>query len=338
MSKPYVLLVTAVLAACRAGGNGDETDGGSTVDAADGVGCTALTPREVPLESFVMPQGFEARMAQLIDGAQSTLDLQMYLFTLDALAQKLVAAKNRGVTVRVLLDPDHEGNLNVTPTLTSGGVNWKNAPSLYEFSHAKYLIVDKKTAVIMSGNWNYDAFVSERNYGVVDRDPEDLADLQAVFDQDWAMANNQPFTAADLTCTRLIVSPTNTKQRVLEHINSATATLDVETMYVSETNVRNAIGAAKTRGVNVRVIINEATDDSVTYFKSLGIPVKTPDSFYLHAKLIIADDVAFVGSVNYSFTSLSKNREVGALVFEPDAFTPIQAQFDSDWSASDPVP
>ncbi len=338
MSKPYVLLVLALTSGCRSGGSGDDVDGGTTVDGPDGTGCTAMTPRSQPLESFVMPSGYEARMGALIDGAQSTLDVQMYLFTLDALATKLVAAKNRGVAVRLLLDPDHEGNQNVTPKLTSGGVNWKKAPTIYEFSHAKYLIVDKTQVVIMSANWNQDAFTSERNYGVIDRDPEDISDLQAVFNQDWALASGQTVEVLDLSCTRLIVSPTNSRQRILEHIGSATATLDIEAMYVSETNVRNAIGAAKTRGVNVRVITNEATDESVVYFKGLGIPVKTPKPFSLHAKLIIADDVAFVGSINYSLTSLSKNREVGALVFEPSAFAPIQSQFDADWTSSVAVP
>jgi hypothetical protein len=35
-----------------------------------------------------------------------------------------------------------------------------------------------------------------------------------------------------------------------------------------------------------------------------------------------------------SFTSLTKNREVGALVFEPSAFAPIQTQFDTDWAGA----
>jgi phosphatidylserine/phosphatidylglycerophosphate/cardiolipin synthase-like enzyme len=339
----YVLLVTLVAlvgSACRTdNGSGDDTDGGSTVDVPDGTGCTALTPRSQDVESFVMPQGYEARMNNVIDGAQDSLDIQMYLWTSTSLADKVIAAKNRGVAVRVLMDPDHDGNSTVKSRLTAGGVTWKNAPSIYEFSHAKYLIVDKKAAVILSGNWNYDAFVSERNYGFVDRDAEDIADTQAVFDADWASANGTSTTPADLTCTRLIVSPTNSKQRLLEHINTATTKLDVEAMYVTETTIRNAIGAAKTRGAEVRVIVNEATDDSVTYFKSLGIPVKTPGgAFFLHAKLIIANDVAFVGSENYSYTSLAKNREMGGLVFEPTAIGAIKTQFETDWNAADLVP
>lgn len=336
--KSTGVLVALCLVACRAEHGADVDAAVVRPDAPDGTGCTALTPRSQPVESFIGPTGLEARMGALIDGAQSTLDIQMYLFTVDALAAKVVAAKKRGVAVRVLLDPDHAGNQNVTPALTAGGVNWKKAPTLYTFSHAKYLIVDKAQVVIMSANWNVDAMRTERNHGIVDRDIEDIADVQAIFDQDWALANGQPPMLANLACTRLIVSPTNSKVRLVEHINSAKTSLDVEVMYISEVAIRDAIAAAKNRGVDVRLIVNEPTDDSVVYLKGLGIPVKTPAPFYLHAKLLIADDVAFVGSVNMSFTSLSKNREVGALVFEPTAFQPIKAQFDADWASSTAVP
>jgi phosphatidylserine/phosphatidylglycerophosphate/cardiolipin synthase-like enzyme len=146
--KSYVLVAVLCLGACRPESSADDADAAiATPDAPDGTGCTALTPRSEPPEAFIGPTGLEARMGALIDGAKSTLDVQMYLFTVDALAAKLVAAKQRGVTVRVLLDPDHEGNLNVTPALTAGGVNWKKAPALYTFSHAKYLIVDKAQTV-----------------------------------------------------------------------------------------------------------------------------------------------------------------------------------------------
>lgn len=332
------LVATSLLVACRADDNaGTEPD--AAVDVPDGTGCTALTPRSEAVESFVGPTGLQTRMGALIDGAQESLDIQMYLFTVKEIANKIVAAKNRGVTVRMLLDPDHDGNQNVTPILTSGGVNWKNAPSLYTFSHAKYLIVDKTEAVIMSMNWNVDAMINERNYGIVDRDPEDVADLQAIFNADWTVANGGAPMPADLACTRLIVSPTNSKVRLLEHIKSATSTLDIAVMYISEASVRTEILNAKNRGVAVRVLIADPADESVAPFKAAGIQVKEPSSsIYLHAKLIIADDVAFVGSENMSFTSLSKNREVGALVFEPAAFAPIQTQFNSDWSAGSTIP
>jgi phosphatidylserine/phosphatidylglycerophosphate/cardiolipin synthase-like enzyme len=212
--------------------------------------------------------------------------------------------------------------------------------ALYSFSHAKYVIVDKTQVAIMSMNFNADAMLNERNYGLIDRDPEDIADVQSIFEYDWAIAGGATAqTPANLTCTRLIVSPTNSKQRIVDHIKAATSTLDVEVMYITEATVRTAITDAKARGVTVRVLIEDPTDESVPVFKAAGIPVKQPpSSIYLHSKLIISDAVAFVGSENMSYTSLVKNREVGELVFEPTAFAPIQSQFDSDWNVSTAIP
>jgi phosphatidylserine/phosphatidylglycerophosphate/cardiolipin synthase-like enzyme len=341
MSKAFILLAAITsLIACRPGDSGEGPDATPSVDAAaDGTGCTALTPRTAALEAFVGPSGLEQRMAALFDNAKTSLDVQMYLWTVQGLANKLVAAKNRGVAVRVLLDPDHAGNDNVRPIFTSGGVAWKNAPALFTYAHAKYIIVDKTQVAIMSMNFNVDAMLNERNYGVIDRDPEDIADVQAIFEYDWAVASGATSVApANLACTRLVVSPTNSKQRLVDHINSAQATLDVEVMYISEADVRTAIINAKNRGVAVRVILQDSADSSVPALRAAGIPIKTATSFYLHSKLLIADQVAFVGSENMSFTSLAKNREVGVMAFEPTAFAPIRQQFDTDWNGAQVVP
>ena len=340
--RSLVLVVALVTVACR-GGSATSDDGGGP-DAPDGVGCTTTSPRSVEPEVFVGPMGLQARLTTLIDSAQTTLDVAMYLFTVKPLADRIVAAKARGVTVRVILDPDEAGNAAVMPILTAGQVPVRQATMLYPFSHAKYLVIDGTTAVIMSMNFNVDAMLNERNYGMVDKDPEDVADVAAVFEMDWAAAGNEPVRAADLTCTRLVVSPSNAKQRVLELIASAHQTLEVEALYVSETSVRNAIGTAAQRGVAVRVILESTQDQpgnavATTYFQGLGIPVHyVANEFYLHAKLIIADGVAFVGSENFSVSGLTLNREMGAIVFEPSQAAVMTTQFDADFAATSPAP
>jgi cardiolipin synthase A/B len=319
-------------------GGDDVADPDGAVD--PGVGCTAMSERAVEPEAFVAPTGLQNRITGFIDGAQSSLDVQMYLFTVTAIRDRVIAAHQRGVDVRVLLDPDHDGNISTRNQLTSAGVPTRNAPSLYSFSHAKYMISDGATALVMSANFNVDAMSSERNYGFIDRDPADIADIKAIFNMDWAAGGGEAPQPADLACTRLIVSPNNARMRVLELIASATSTLEVEALYVSETNVRNAIGAAKERGVDVRVILDGSPDnaDTIAFFRGRGIEVHTPSAFFLHAKLIIADGVSFIGSENYSLTSLTKNREVGALIFEPTQTAIVKSQFDTDWSTTPPVP
>ena len=314
---------------------GDDAPADAAPDA-PGPGCWGLSPRMPPAEAFVGPTGLQARMTGLIDGAQTTLDVQMYLFTVTAIADRIIAAKNRGVAVRVILDPDHEGNANVRTKLTSAAVPNRNAPALYSFSHAKYLVIDGKTAVIMSMNFNVDAMSSERNYGMITKDPDDVADTKAIFDMDWAGGGGEAPKPADLACTRLVVSPNNAKARITDFIKSAKTKLDVEAMYVAEEGVQTAIIDAKKRGVDVRVILETSSDNAQVkaLFMASNIPVKGAGTFFLHAKLLIVDGAAFVGSENFSITALTKNRELGGFIFEAGPLAMIQSQFDTDWSAS----
>jgi cardiolipin synthase len=307
-------------------------------DGVEGSACDPTSPRTVPIQAFVGPTGLQDRAAALIDSATKSLDIQMYLFSVADLAHHVVAARARGVSVRVIMDPDEAGNDPTYTTFTAGGVPWKTASRVYTYAHAKYLIIDRTTAVIMSMNFNADAMTTERNYGMVDTDPEDVTDLQTVFEQDWALANGKSPPTPDLSCTRLITSPVNSDPRILALIASATTTLEVEVMYITDGGIQSAIGLAYDRGVNVRVILENPNDQAenaavATYYLNKGIPVKyAVDQFYLHAKLIIADGTALVGSENMSPTSMTMNREMGALVFEPDQEAIIAAQFEADWA------
>jgi len=311
----------------------------------DGTGCTPTTPRTAEPMVFVGPTGLEDRLIGLVDSAQTSLDVQMYLFNDHPIADRIIAAHQRGVKVRIILDPDEAGNNAVRPGFLSAGIPTFDASAIYIYSHAKYMIIDRQKAVIMSMNFNVGAMSQERNYGMIDSDLEDVADVQAIFDQDFALAQGQSPKPPDLTCTRLIISPNNAKLRLLQFINNATTTLDVEALYVTETNVRNAIGAAKQRGATVRVILEdpandvEQNTDTTTYMTAQGIPVKYAPTteFYLHAKMIIADGIAFVGSQNFSQSGLSTNREMGALVFEPAQVATIQAQYEADWAVTTPA-
>jgi len=152
---------------------------------------------------------------------------------------------------------------------------------------------------------------------------------------DWAAGGGEAPRPADLSCTRLIVSPINARIRILDLIARAQTTLEVEAFYVSDPEVRDAIGAAKTRGAAVRVILAPTSDnaDEIAYFTGLGIPVRSPVGFFNHGKLIISDGVELVGSENFSQTSLTRNREVGALVLEPAPAQVIRQQFEADWAA-----
>ena len=329
------LALCLTLAACR-GPSGDDPDGGDDTPGDAGVGCEATDPRSPATEVFVGPTGLEARLAGFIDAATESLDVMMYLFTVDELADRVVAAHQRGVDVRVLLDPDHEGNPDVRSQLTGAGVQVRDAPARFEFAHAKYMLADGDTALITSANFNYGALDQERNYGALVEDTDDVADLAAVFDADWDGAADP-----DLDCTRLVVSPANARSRLIDLVSSAQSTLDLSVIYLSDSSVRTSVIQAHDRGVEVRVIFADPADfpDNLTTaetFRNQGIEVRFLRTISLHAKLILADGVGFVGSQNLSPTSLQDNREVGVLVTEAGPFSTLANQLDADWAAATP--
>lgn len=56
---------------------------------------------------------------------------------------------------------------------------------------------------------------------------------------------------------------------------------------------------------------------------------------YLHAKAISGGQYGFVGSVNFSSSSLNENREMGVIVKGPDLDI-LKTQFQKDWNAAAP--
>ncbi len=300
--------------------------------------CSDLSPRSVAPTIFIGPDAWESSIEAQIDSAQSSLDVQMYLFTITDVATHIISAQNRGVAVRVLLDSSEgPNNAAVIAKLTAANVPNHLDPTVFSFAHAKYMIVDKTKAVILSGNFNGGAVKTtgggERNYGIVDLDPDDIADLQSIYDADW-VAGPEP----DLSCTRLIVSPINSEDRILAHVKSAMHTLDIEVLYLDQTDIQAAVVDAYNRGVAVRVLLSSPTINpqntaTQTYLLGQGVEAKFLVANYLHAKMIQADGIALVGSENMSDTSLTKNREVGELIFEPTPAGEIHTQYEADWAA-----
>lgn len=305
------------------------TDGGPRPDATT----SDCTPEPIQFASiFVMPQGAEQRMVDFIDDATTSLDVQMYLFTVDEIKDAIVRAHARGVDVRVLLDYSHDGNISTRNALTAAGVPLRDAPTIFEFSHAKYMVADGQRALIMSGNFNVGAFTSERNYGVVVTNPEALTHVAAIFAADWAGTGG-----VTLPCTSLVASPNNAKPAILELIGGATNTLDLSVFYVSETNVIDAIIAAKARGVQVRILLADTSTnvESASDLRGEGLTVRFAKNVDLHAKLIVADGRALVGSHNLSNTSLTRNRELGVVV-PAEQSNAIRQQFETDWNNGSP--
>lgn len=297
--------------------------------------CSATSPRGAAVPTFTTPTADHfLPVTSLIDGARTTIDVTMYQLSSSVIRSSLAGAAARGVKVRVLLDRAQSENGPLVTTLGSLGIEARLTSSRFTYTHQKTMTVDGERTLVFSGNFDRASFETGRNYGIVTSDPEDVWDFEDLFAADW---DDAPIA---FTCTRLILSP-GSGQPIVELIDSAKSTIEMEALYASDSGILRALERAQKRGVAVRVLFNDpkfhvgdAGDEAARLAKA-GIPVRRLPSRFIHAKIIVADGAElFVGSENFSTNSLTKNREAGVrLPFAAASGELVKSTFEGDWAA-----
>ena len=267
--------------------------------------------------------------------AKSRVRVLIYQMGAGPILDGLIAAAHGGLDVRVIMDKSQAPvNQKYKTALEAAGAHVLWSDPQFSFMHAKVMIVDDATAIVSTGNYAATQLASERNYVMTDTDAGDVASLGKLFDADFER------TAPDLSCTRLLVSPINSRDRILAVIAGAKSELLVESMQLADGAVRDAIAARKDAGVEVRVIVADpswiaANDDAAKFMTAHGIEGRRMLAPKVHVKSILVDGkVAYAGSENLSQTSLDKNREVGLVVTEPGNVAKMRATFESDWTTA----
>jgi len=289
-----------------------------------------------------------ASIYKLINAAQSTIDMTMYELQDTTAQNDLCHAVARGVKVRVILDVNLEKSNNTSAynQLSGCGVNVKWAWTTYSATHQKSILIDYGTSnaqvAIMSLNLTSRYYSTSRDFAVIESDPVDMGAIEATFNKDFAHTSVTPSNGDDL-----VWSPTNSRTALLNIINNASTSLLVENEEMSDSGIVSALENAASAGVNVTIVM---TDNSKYYsnldaLKSAGANIATyPNdntSLYIHAKAIVADygtssAVAFVGSENFSYYSLNKNRELGITTTDANVMQQLSSTINNDYSGGNP--
>ncbi|MGW3197665.1 phospholipase D-like domain-containing protein [Streptomyces sp. NPDC001118] len=304
---------------------------------------TAVPANAASYSAFAFSQsGGQPTIYDFINSATSKLDMTMYELEDTTAVNDLITLKNKGVTVRVVLDRQHKSANNAAYTsLTNAGIGVVWSSSAFTYTHQKTITVDGTKSLILTGNLTSQYYATGRDYGVFTDDTRDVAAIEKVFDADYAATSVTP-TDGD----HLLWSPTDSRNRLVSFINSATKTLDVEELEFSDSTVVNAIVARAKAGVKVRVVLENPSSYSseVSAIKAAGgtvVGYSDPAGFYIHAKAMVADyglstQEVEAGSMNISSNSLSNNRELGIIltgtgVAQPAAQT-IETTFAGDYA------
>jgi phosphatidylserine/phosphatidylglycerophosphate/cardiolipin synthase-like enzyme len=274
----------------------------------------------------------------LINGARRSIDVTMYEFADTTAEHDLAAAAKRGVQVHVILDERQKSlNSNTFSYLSSHRVKVVWSSSRFTYTHQKTVVADGSKAVIMTANLTSKYYPTSRDFLVIDTNRADVAAITAVFDADFAHRAVSPGDGADL-----VWSPTDSQDKLLALINGATSSLRIYSEEMGDTTVENALVKAAKRGVDVQVCgENEDGEYDSAYAKlaRAGIHISYYSSstgFYIHGKVIEADYGTgharmFVGSENFSRTSLDDNRELGLIISDHAALSAMARTFAADF-------
>jgi len=332
-------LASIALAAC----GGATADASPPNDPADDAaesdlstrGCTPTSKRAHALVLNVEPTDASGPWTDVLAHAKTRVRVLIYQMGAGPILDGLLAAAHAGLDVRVIMDKSQEPvNQKFKTSLEAAGAKVLWSDPQFSFMHAKVMIVDDTTAVVSTGNYAATQLATERNYVMTDTDATDVASLGRLFDADFARV------APDLSCTRLLVSPINSRERIVALIGSAKNELLVESMQLADGAVRNAIAERKAKGVNVRVILADpswiaANDDAAKFMTAHGIEGRRMLAPKVHVKSILVDGkLAYAGSENLSQTSLDKNREVGLVVTEAKNVAKMHDTFETDWATA----
>jgi cardiolipin synthase A/B len=217
--------------------------------------------------------------------------------------------------------------------------------------HRKLLVIDGTVAWI-GGAGIEDHFETGRFHDVMARVTGDVVrQLQAVFLMSFS-AHKAPLPAGPHALERYFPTqpdPGRIRAAVLQTvpggfqsgaqatrqmIDSARARLDLMNPYVTDDEMIERVGAAARRGVRVRLVVSERSNNGPAtaalkhHYRELinaGVEIWEYPHAIVHAKLVVADDWVQVGTLNLDAWALYRNLEI-ALVARSEAVAELLAQ------------
>ena len=270
-----------------------------------------------------------------IQAAKTSVHMTMYLLNDKRFINALIAKHTAGLDVKVMLNKTFPMNAGTNQaafnTLQTAGVSvaWSNPA--FTLTHEKCVIIDGASAWIMTMNLETTSS-QNREFLALDNEPGDVKEADDMFAADFAAT---PYVPSG----NLLVAPVNARDQLVQLIQSAKTTIDLEGEELSDYKIANALVAAQKAGVKVRAVVADnaptaAQMSVVAQLKYGGVAVVSLGTPYIHAKAMVVDGAqAYVGSENFTTGSLQYNRELGLITTNAPTAATIGATIAKDFAA-----
>ncbi len=297
---------------------------------------------------IILPDDTADAIIDPINAACHSLNIRMFLFTDPTLLNAVIAAKQRGVHVRVMLNParrDGTSDNDVTrKALQAAGVAVKDSSAEFAVTHQKSMVIDNRVGFIESLNWETRDLTETRDYAVETTKKSEVAEMVRCFDADWA---ERPFTPE--AGSELIWCPNNGRQRIADFIDGAKHTLWLQNERYQDMVIIERLVRAVNRGVRVHIMARQLHKlkrkklfegvSGLRIVHDVGAKVRTLRHLKLHGKIMVADDSrAIVGSINLSPGSFDDRRELAIETSSDHVVRRLVETARHDWKHSRKLP
>lgn len=293
---------------------------------------------------IVLPDDTAAPILDAINGAKRALNIRMFLFTDETLLKAVIAAKRRGINVRVMLNPARRSgeseNEESRKTLAAAGIEVRDGNPAFDLTHQKSMVIDNETGFVESLNWEIKDLTETRDYAIVTTHAHEVAEMEACFNADWAHKEFTPDPESPL-----IWCPNNGRMRIAGFIDQANHTLWVQNERYQDTVIIERLVRAARRGVKVHILAKKPHSlkpekliegvGGLRILQDVGVKVHTMKHLKLHAKMLLADGKrAIVGSINLAPGSFDARRELAIETDHRKTVKRLEKTAQKDWDAS----
>lgn len=297
--------------------------------------------------------GLPGRISDTLAEARLSIDLAVYEFNWQPLAEALLAAAERGVRVRVVTDTDSMQEPVVQQLQAAGIKVVEDARDA--IMHNKFVVIDG--AAVWTGSMNFthsDAFRNDNNLLYL-RSSRLAENYTREFEEMFIGYDFGPASAADTPNPVLTIDGTRVENyfspeddvagRILPVLNNAERSILFMAFAFTRQDFVDALLARAADGVNVRGVFetrqiaagaNQAWE--LLRVGGLAASVRQDGNPYnLHHKVFIVDErIVITGSYNFSRNAQENNDENVLIIHNADLAAAYLAEWERVWDQAGP--
>ena len=170
---------------------GGSSGGSSSSGSSSGGSSSGSSGTSTGVSILVYPNGnHAAELIAAINGAKTSVYMTMYEIDDTGVITAIIARKNAGLDVQVILDGSSTTRSNNTNAYDSFNqvhipVIWSS--SAFTYTHEKCVMIDHKQAWVMTANAEASVPEYNREYLAIDNEAADVTEAEAIFTADHAM-------------------------------------------------------------------------------------------------------------------------------------------------------